>query len=147
MLAEAELGAAAIRPAASAPATTSVRSFMSPLRVEPVTDAAHRMDEARLSMCLELLTDARDVHLERVGAWPGVGRPHRLRELGVGHEAASVAHERRQDPELEAGERELVTAPLCDPLAQVKSHVADHQARIAVAAMPPDHRLHSSHQL
>src|SRR5579859_2017930 len=147
MLADALLGAAAIRPAASAPATTSVRNLMSPLRVEPVTDAAHGVDEARLSVCLQLLTDARNVNLERVGPGPCVRRPHRLGELGIGDEPAAVAHQSGQDPELETGEGELVPAPLGGPLAQVEGYVADHQARAAVAPVPPDHGLHPGHEL
>src|ERR1700719_2954072 len=120
MLADALLGAAAISPAARTPATTRVRNLMSPLRVEPVTDAAHCMDEARLTIRLQLLTDARDMHLERVGPGPCVRRPHRLGELGVGDEPAAVAHERGQDPELETGEAELLAAPFGGSLAQVE---------------------------
>src|SRR6266446_590546 len=122
-------------------------SFISVLRVESVTDATNGVDKSPLAPRLQLLANARHVHLERVRFGTGILRPDRFRQLGVGHEAATVAHERREDPELDARQAQSPAPSLGGALAQVKGHVADHQPRVAVASMPADDRLHAGHQL
>src|SRR5260370_26351256 len=121
-------------------------SLISVLQGEPVTDPTTGVYEPWLTPSLELLTNARHMHLERVGLRPGVLRPHSLAELGIGHEAAAVAHERRQYPELDARQPERPAAAYGGALAQVEGDVADHQPRAAAAAMPAGDRLHPGHQ-
>src|SRR5229473_4992691 len=145
----AEAGAAPAK--ANAAATTAAGrilvSFISVLRVEPVTDASNGVDKSPLAPRLQLLANARHVHLERVRFGTGVLRPNRLRQLGIGHEAATVAHERREDPELDARQAESPAPSFGGALAQVEGHVANHQPRVAVASVPADDRLDAGHQL
>ena len=114
---------------------------------EPVTDSTDRLDQASLASALELLPDPRNVHLERVGFRAGGHRPHRFRQLLVRDELAAAPHQGGQDPELDAGQAQLPSASRRKSLAEVKGDVADHEARTALAAVPPDHRLHARHQL
>src|SRR5947209_10678974 len=121
-------------------------SFISVLRSEPVTDPTNGVYEPWLTPSLQLLSNARDVHLERVRFRSRVLRPDRFRQLGVCDEAAAVAHERRQDPELDAGQPQRPAAALSSAFAEVERDVADGQARAPVAAMAADDRLHPRHQ-
>src|SRR5207245_11735370 len=107
-------------------------SFISVLRSEPVTDPTNGVYEPWLTPSLQLLSNARDMHLERVRFRTGVLRPDRFRELGVCDEAAAVAHERRQDSELDAGQPQRPAAALSSAFAEVERHVADGQARAPV---------------
>src|SRR5579872_1673141 len=104
MLADALTGPRAISAAATAPAGTSVLNFISALRVEPVSDTAHGVDQSGLSTLFELLTDPRDMHLEGVGTGAGIHRPDRLRHLCIRHQSAPVAHQRGENSKLESGE-------------------------------------------
>src|SRR6266849_2274275 len=122
-------------------------SLISVLRGEPVTDPTNGVYEPWLTPCLQLLSNARDMHLERVRLRAGVLCPDRFRQLCICDQATPVAHQRRQDPELDAGQSERPAVALCCALAQVERDVADRQPRAPVAAMPPDDRLHTRHQL
>src|SRR5713226_8397980 len=133
--------------AITAAAGRILKSLISSLRVEPVTDATNGVDESPLTRRLQLLANARHVHLERVRFGAGILRPHGFAELGVGHETAAVAHERGQDPELDASQSERSATALRRALAQVEGHIADRQPRVPVASVPADDRLHTGHEL
>src|SRR6266550_889983 len=116
-------------------------------RAEPITETANRMDQPRATLLLELLPNPRDMYLERVRLGARRDRPHRLRQLRVGDELSAAPHQRRQDAELNPGQRQLPPAAPCPSLAEVDDHVAGREFRAAFAAMPADHGLNPSHQL
>src|SRR6266436_5987243 len=102
---------------ASSPPHATLLAFISLLvapllfRAEPVAETADRVNQPRSPVDLELLPDARDVHLERVGLWPSRDRPHRFPELRVRHELAAAPHQRREDAELDAGQAQPAPTP------------------------------------
>src|SRR5438477_7202232 len=135
--------------AAAAPLTT-LRAFISPLplfRSEPVAQAANGLNEPRTPILLELLADARDVNFERVRFGPRRYRPHRLRQLSVGHQLSAAAHQRGQDSKLDPGQRQAVAGPGGDTLGQVDHHVGGGKPRATLAAMPADDRLNTRDEL
>src|SRR5438093_7791836 len=144
MLAEAEPAP----PITSAPdarmPAINVRAFIATcplLRAESVTESTHRVNQPRTAVLLELLPDPRDVHLERVGLRTRCHGPHSLGQLRVRDELPAVAHERGEDAELDARQRQPLALARREPLAQVDDHVGGRELRPALATVPADHPL------
>src|SRR5437899_13053865 len=66
-------------------------SFISVLRSEPVTDPTNGVYEPWLTPSLQLLSDARDMHIERARFRSRVVRPRSLRGPGDWREQAEVS--------------------------------------------------------
>src|SRR2546430_2165790 len=117
------------------------------LRAEPVTETANCLDQPRTPVLFQLLPDARDVHLERVGFRTRRHGPHRFRQLRVSDELAAASHQGGQNAELDAGETELAVAAGGATFAEIDDDIARGQTGTTFTAMAPDHSLDAGHQL
>src|SRR5437016_13807132 len=125
----------------------SLRPLLRLLRAEPVTETANCLDQPRTPVLFQLLPDARDVHLERVGFRTRRHGPHRFRQLRVSDELAAAAHQGGQNAELDAGEAELAVAAGGATFAEIDDDIAPGQTGTTFTAMAPDHSLDGGHQL
>src|SRR3954454_4205167 len=119
-------------------------------RLQPEADAAYRLDPR---MIAELLTQRRDMRVDRLGRTVPVRIPDRLEDLRPRVNCADVVGQECQQVELLGGQRNLITADANAARSTVQLHRPDglRAGHVARTGLPvdrsPTHRTDASDQL
>src|SRR2546421_8685671 len=107
--------------------------------LEPVSDTPDRGEPAGTgAVGLDLAAQALDVHIERLGVTHVVGAPHLVQEGVPGEHPPGVGHERLQQLELLARERDLFSSHrqlVAGPVEADGAHLQQLVRRLSRAAL------------
>ena len=101
------------------------------LLAERVADAAHRVDQARLAVCLGLAAQVADVDLERVRRGPEVVAPDAVEDHVARQHLARVAQEQLEQEELGPGQLDRPVAAADLARARVERQVGEREQLVA----------------
>src|SRR6185437_5235705 len=117
------------------------------LRAKDVAGSPDRVQQPRLALGLELATQVRDEHLDRVRRRERVVAPDLVEQPLARDHDALVAHHVLEQLELALRELHAALAPLHLVGVGVQHQVGDPQRRRAAGRSPPKQRAHPCEQL
>src|SRR5581483_5637594 len=101
---------------------------------QAIADAGLSQQVARTGhVLLQLLAEVTHVHAKVLSPVLAAGSPGRPKELGVGHDAPSMAHERREELEFDRSEVDLVPGKMDQMPRQIDAKLPHFDSRLVRA--------------